>query len=240
MQYNLPGKYIDARRRQKWDVDRMTGNDRNPPTDDPALLARITGGDEEALRQLYAAYRLRLWRYIWQQVGGEADLVEDVLQDVFLAIWHGAGAFRHQASVSTWIFRIAHNIGANAGRSRSHRLLGAPLVETPPPVTSASVGTYESPEEQVVERLALTEAIVRLPLKHRQVLELIFYQGFTCEEAGHILEVPTGTIKSRLSYARKTLAGYLSADNAQSTADISKDTLLHSASVEAEEVSYDA
>jgi DNA-directed RNA polymerase specialized sigma24 family protein len=107
-------------------------------------------------------------------------------------------------------------------------------------VASSSIETYASPEEQVVERLTLTGAIDRLPLKHRQVLELIFYQGFTCEEAGHILEVPTGTIKSRLSYARKALAGYLGADNSQSTTDISKDTLLHSASVEAGEVSYDA
>jgi hypothetical protein len=102
MQYNLPGKYGVDRHRQKMDVDRMTGDDGNLPTGDTALLERITGGDEEALRQLYAAYRLRLWRYVWQQVGGEADLVEEVLQDVFLAVWHGAGAFRHQASVTIW------------------------------------------------------------------------------------------------------------------------------------------
>jgi RNA polymerase sigma-70 factor, ECF subfamily len=218
----------------------MTGDDRNLPTGDTALLARITDGDEEALRQLYAAYRLRLWRYVWQQLGGEADLVEEVLQDVFLAVWHGASAFRHHASISTWIFRIAHNISANASRSRSHRLVGTLLPETPPGAASASIGTYASPEEQVVERLALTEAIDCLPLKHRQVLELIFYQGFTCEEAGHILEVPTGTIKSRLSYARKALAGYLGAADSQPTAEMSKETLLQSASPEAEEVSYDA
>jgi RNA polymerase sigma-70 factor (ECF subfamily) len=217
----------------------MTGDDHNLPTGDTTLLARITDGDQDALRQLYAAYRLRLWRYVWQQVGGDADLVEEVVQDVFLAVWNGAGTFRHQASISTWIFRIAHNICANARRSRSHRPIGTMLQETAPPAASASTA-YASPEEQVVERLALTEAINRLPLKHRQVLELIFYQGFTCEEAGHILEMPTGTIKSRLSYARKALAGYLGADNSQPTADISKDTLLHSASLEAGEVSYDA
>jgi RNA polymerase sigma-70 factor (ECF subfamily) len=218
----------------------MTGDDGNLPTGDTDLLARIIDGDEEALRQLYAAYRLRLWRYVWQQVGGEADLVEEVLQDVFLAVWHGAGTFRRRASISTWIFRIAHNICANTSRSRSHRPLSARLPETPPPAASTSIGTYASPEEQVVERLALTEAIDRLPAKHRQVLELVFYQGFTCEEAGHILEVPTGTIKSRLSYARKALAGYLGAVDSQPIAQMSKETLLRPASLQAEEVSYDA
>jgi RNA polymerase sigma-70 factor, ECF subfamily len=219
----------------------MTGDDRNLPTGDTMLLARITAGDEDALRQLYAAYRLRLWRYVWQQVGGEADLVEEVLQDVFLAVWHGAGAFRHDASISTWIFRIAHNICANATRLRSRRPVGAPrLPGAAPDAASVSIGTYDSPEEQVVDRLTLTEAIERLPLKHRQVLELIFYQGFTCEQAGHILEVPTGTIKSRLSYARKALAVRLGAATSQPVAQMSKETLLQSPTLGAGEVRYDA
>jgi RNA polymerase sigma-70 factor (ECF subfamily) len=219
----------------------MTGEDRNLPAGDTALLVRIAQGDEEALRQLYAAYRPRLWRYIWQHVGGEADLVEEVLQDVFLAVWHGAGTFRQQASVSTWIFRIAHNIGANATRLLSRRPVGASqLAEAAPKAAVTSIGVYGSPEEQVVEKLALAEAIDHLPLKHRQVLELIFYQGFTCEEAGHILGVPTGTIKSRLSYARKALAGHLGASTSQPVAQISKETLLRSPIRGAGEVRYDA
>ncbi|PWT72051.1 MAG: hypothetical protein C5B60_10035 [Chloroflexi bacterium] len=218
----------------------MTGDDGNLPTDDHALLARISAGDEEALKHLYAAYRQRLWRYVWQQVGGDAELAEEVLQDVFLAIWDGARSFQHRAAISTWIFRIAHHVAANAVRSRVHHPAGASLQESL--VTDATTylpGAQPSPEDQVVERMLLTEAIERLAPKHRQVLELIFYHGFTCEEAGQILDAPTGTIKSRLSYARKALAGYLTSNNTAIAAN-NKEAFIHSASLEAGEVSYDA
>ena len=82
------------------------------------LLERIAAGDEDALMQLYAEYRPRLWRYVWQQLDGDRELAEEVLQDVFLAIWHGGGTFAHRASLSTWIFRIAHNIAATSRRTR--------------------------------------------------------------------------------------------------------------------------
>src|SRR5262249_32824174 len=62
-----------------------------------------------------------------------------------------------------------------------------------------------SHEDEVVGRITLDDALRRISAKHRAVLELIFYYGFTCEEAARILDVPVGTVKSRLSYARKAL-----------------------------------
>ena len=173
---------------------------------DEALLERVTAGDQEALKQLYAFYRPRLWRYIWQQIGGDTQLAEEVLQDVFLAVWHGAGSFQRRASISTWIFRIAHNIASTTSHARlrhTSRLT---------PVGAArqhQESGYPSHEDEVLSRVTLTDALARLPEKHREVLELTFYQGFTCEEAGHILDVPTGTVKSRLAHARKELASHL-------------------------------
>src|SRR5262249_47073629 len=90
-------------------------------TDDRTLLAGVVEGDEQALEHLYAAYRPRLWRYVWRQLNGDVELVEDVLQDVFLAIWRTAHAYRGEASVATWIFRITHHQTVNALRGRVRR-----------------------------------------------------------------------------------------------------------------------
>jgi RNA polymerase sigma-70 factor (ECF subfamily) len=173
---------------------------------DEALLERVTAGDQEALKQLYALYRPRLWRYIWQQIGGDTQLAEEILQDVFLAVWHGARSFQRRASVSTWIFRIAHNIASTTSHARLRHT--SRLAPTGPDSQRQESG-YPSHEDEVLARITLADAVACLPAKHREVLELTFYQGFTCEEAGHILDVPTGTVKSRLAHARKELAGRL-------------------------------
>ncbi len=177
-------------------------------SDDESLICRIAGGDEEALRQLYASYRVRLWQYLWPQLNGDAQRVEEVLQDVFLAVWRQARTFRGEARASTWLFRIARYRASNAMRDRARQPEGYS--------TSLSTGddsedgVYErggtaSHEDAVLDRVALTEGMARLSPKHREVLDLFFYHGFTLDEVAHILDIPTGTVKSRLSYARRAL-----------------------------------
>jgi RNA polymerase sigma-70 factor (ECF subfamily) len=169
------------------------------------LLERIAAGDEDALMQLYAEYRPRLWRYVWQQLDGDRELAEEVMQDVFLAVWAGVRTFAHRASLSTWIFRIAHNIAATSWRTRRRQAgwLGVPAESLQAPAR------HGNPEDEVLERLSLVDALAQLSSKHREVLELTCYHGFTCEEAGQILDVPVGTVKSRLNHARKALADQL-------------------------------
>jgi RNA polymerase sigma-70 factor (ECF subfamily) len=181
--------------------------ERTQTSDETELLAAIAGGDEAALRQLYLRYRPRLRHYLWHQLGGEAGLVEEALQDVFLAVWQRAGAFRGEARVGTWIYQIAHHLalGARRRRDRSSRSL-TPLGdvgeddETPGAELAA-----RSHEASVLDRLALAEAVGALSPKHRAVLHLIAQQGFTHEEAARILGVPVGTVKSRMSHARAAL-----------------------------------
>jgi RNA polymerase sigma-70 factor (ECF subfamily) len=72
-----------------------------------APLARIARGDEEALRQLYDAFRPRLRNYLWRQLDGDATAVEEALQGVFVAVWRTAASYRGEARVATWLFQIA-------------------------------------------------------------------------------------------------------------------------------------
>src|SRR5215813_5698571 len=89
--------------------------------DERELLRLVATGDQHALRCLYAAYRPRLWSYLFARLDGDAGWTEELTQDVFLAVWRSAATFRGEARPATWLFRIAHNLAANARRARQRR-----------------------------------------------------------------------------------------------------------------------
>ncbi len=178
------------------------------------LVARIAAGDDEALRELYGLYRPRLRRYLWHQLDGDLQAVEEALQDVFLAVWRTAGAYRGDARVATWIYQIAHYHVLHAHRSRHLRDELFP-VDAPygsddgnAPSERLSIASHE---DAVLDRLALADAFRQLSVKHRAVLDLVFQHGFSLDETAQILDVPLGTVKSRISYARRSLQRALSA-----------------------------
>lgn len=188
--------------------------------DEHSLVALVAEGDGQAMRLLYATYRPRLWRYLWQQLDGDGSAVEDALQDVFLAIWRSAESFRGEAQVNTWIFRIAHYQVLHRRRDIARRPEGhLASLDSGNDVTGdfpgesdaegdgdwARASQRDSHEDEVINRLALAAALDRLTPRHREALELIFLQGFTLEEVAGILDVPLGTVKSRISYARRAL-----------------------------------
>jgi RNA polymerase sigma-70 factor, ECF subfamily len=174
-----------------------------------ALLKEIVAGNEDALRQLYAAYRPRLWRFVSQRVYGDSELTDSVLQDVFLSVWRTAGSYRGEASVATWLFSIARNIAGSARRgkpgSERQRWVMSPF-ESEDGVEQSDVLEQESHEQAVVDSLSIEEAFARLSPKYREVVDLVFRNGFTYEETGNILNIPVGTVKSRLNAARQLLA----------------------------------
>jgi RNA polymerase sigma-70 factor, ECF subfamily len=177
------------------------------PPDDCALLHRIAKGDQAAFQMIYSAYYPRLWRYAWYQLDGNVVWIEEVLQEIFLAIWRSAGKFRGKASAAAWIFQIAHHLVSNARRDHARRAEGH----------VASVGgasddgnderIWHSPsfEEATINRLMIIDAIDMLSPKHQAVIDLVFIQGFTLDEVAHILDVPLGTVKSRIINARLAL-----------------------------------
>jgi RNA polymerase sigma-70 factor, ECF subfamily len=176
---------------------------------DQALLRQIAAGNEDALRQLYAAYRPRLWRFVAERVHGDSEAINTVLQDVFLSVWRAAGKYRGEASVATWLFRITRNIVSSARRGKFGTANQRSVVsdwETADEQEQSDLGELESPEQAIVDRLSVHEAFTCLSPKYREVVDLVFWHGFTYEETGHILNIPLGTVKSRLNAARQLLA----------------------------------
>lgn len=178
--------------------------------DDPALVARVAAGDEEALRELAARYHAPLRRYLWRQLDGDPRAVEEAVQDVFVAVWRGAAGYRGEAKVATWLFQIARYLALRARRNASRHAALMPL-EPEDGESGQADWLGVSCEDEVIERLALIDALGRLSPKHRETLELVFVFGFSPDEVARILDVPGGTVKSRISYARRALLLALSA-----------------------------
>ncbi len=171
----------------------------SPDTLDVDLVRRIAAGDDAALRALYAEYGQRLYAYA-VRLTRNPTLAEDIVQDSLVAVWQGAARFRAEGRVVAWLLGIVHHNALNAIRRKSPSLLDEEAEEI-------DAGA-EPLEDQVVgfeQAQMLRNGIESLSLKHRTVLELIFYQGLSLAEVAEVCDCPVGTVKSRLNYAKAHL-----------------------------------
>ena len=172
--------------------------------DDAALLRRIGQGDEDAMASFYREHgRVVLAQILL--VTGERVLAEEVVQDTMLAVWRGAGSFRGESSARSWVIAIARRQTRDRLRGRRLRVVNdAFLADQPSP--------GPGPEATALDRAELAEvkgAIRELALPHREVLGLAFGSGLSLPEVAGVLEIPVGTVKSRLAAARIALSRIL-------------------------------
>ncbi len=175
-----------------------------PVCDDVQLLRQIGQGDENAMTEFYRRHgRLVLAQILL--VVGERALAEEILQDTMLAIWRGAGAFRGESRVRSWVIAIARRQTRDRLRGRRLPVVGdAFLADQPSP--------GPGPELVALDRAELaqvTGAIRDLAPAHREVLGLAFGAGLSLPEVADVLEIPLGTVKSRLAAARTALGRML-------------------------------
>ena len=169
---------------------------------DLPLIRSMASGDACALDELYARHGPGLLAYLTFRLDDRA-LAEEVLQDVMLAAWRAAHAFRAESRVLTWLLAIARNRATNACQRR--------------PAPNLALGSQnqsiDADIEGVVELAGqydeLRSALRRLPEDQRETLVLVFTGGLTGAEAAKVLGVAPGTVKSRLSRARAALRALL-------------------------------
>ena len=172
-------------------------------TRDRIWLSWISAGKEDALNELYLAYGQRLYAFALRLTDDPA-LAEDVVQETLLTVWHDAARYRGQGRVIAWLLGILHYRALNSLRNR-RKTSSFDFAET-------LIANEPSPEESLQaadERSWLRSGLDQLSREHREVLELVFYQKLTLEETAKVVGCPIGTVKSRLSYARKQLRGEL-------------------------------
>jgi RNA polymerase sigma-70 factor, ECF subfamily len=160
-------------------------------------LPRDDGGDE--LRELYRRYSGELFGFACNALG-DRDLAEEVVQDVFARAWRHAGAYDpRRASVRTWLYSIARNRVVDARRRAAVRPGVAGGVEPESPAE------LDRTLEQAVLRWQVAAALARLSPEHREVIRLAHYGGLTLREIAERKGIPLGTVKSRTSYALRSL-----------------------------------
>ena len=167
---------------------------------DVALLSRIATGDQEAIEELYRRHSRLLLGQLRFMVDQPA-LAEEVLQDTMLAVWKGARTFRGGSRVRTWLLGIARRQARDRMRRRRPMLMAdSDLAQRPSP--------NPGPEAIAIERAEgrrMVAALSTLTPVHREVLGLVFGADLSLAEVARVLEVPLGTVKSRLHAARAAL-----------------------------------
>ncbi|UCF10386.1 MAG: RNA polymerase sigma factor [Candidatus Bipolaricaulota bacterium] len=165
--------------------------------DERDTLARIAAGDEAAFHQFYNAYADRIHRFALTMLRSR-HLAEDVVQETLLAVWKGAQRFRGTSKVSTWVFGIARNQALSLLRreARAARDQLPPMVEPDPAIA-------------ITRQERVLAALDRLPEEQREVVFLAFYEGLSYRDIASMMEIPEGTVKSRMYHAKRALLEYL-------------------------------
>jgi RNA polymerase sigma-70 factor, ECF subfamily len=172
----------------------------DPACDESGLLRRIVTGDEDAMAAFYREHLQVVFAQVLLLVTDRV-LAEEIVQDTMLAVWRGAGSFRGESSVRSWVIAIARRQTRDRLRGRRLRVVDDAFLADQP-------GSGPEPEVMALDRAELAEvrgAIRELAPAHREVLGLAFGSGLSLPEVAGVLEIPVGTVKSRLSAARTAL-----------------------------------
>jgi RNA polymerase sigma-70 factor (ECF subfamily) len=185
----------------------MTSSDLHPDSpsssaaDDLVLLGRVSEGDRDAFRRLYAQYHRRLHRFL-MRLTRERQLTEEVINDTMMVVWQHAADFRGASRVSTWILGIAYRRALKT-LERTRNTNAQDII-----VAAASV-----PDGALLDALSygtethdwIDSALAKLSSEHRIVIELAYFLGLSCEEIAEIVGCPLGTVKTRMFYGRERL-----------------------------------
>ena len=175
---------------------------KNRAYNDSELMKLIVLGDQSAFNELYHRYKDRLYYYFYRMLGNSTEQANDFLQEIFMRTIEKPESYNPAYTFQTWLFSVANNMCKNEYRRRGVRL---------------EYQDYESYEQKLdfmkepaIEPEFLLEKIFQtlnqLGEENRSAFLLRYREGFSIKEVAQILELPEGTVKSRLFYARKILA----------------------------------
>jgi RNA polymerase sigma-70 factor (ECF subfamily) len=172
--------------------------------DDDALLTAIAAGDDQALRTLFE--RHAPWIAGRLRRAMPASAVEDVVQEVFLAVWRGASGYQRTGDAGAWVWGIARRQAAMWARrnGRADQMLALDTI--------VDLSTGEDPATVATDRGDLERALATLGTaddQRRMLARLVFVEDRPLAEVARRLEIPLGTVKSRVFAVRRQLQAAL-------------------------------
>ena len=177
---------------------------------DRLLVERARHGDSDAFGDLVRAYQHRLVNFVRALVSDAAD-AEDVAQEAFVRAYRGLRGFRGTSSFKTWLYQIATNAARShlAGeRGRRETAAGDPTMT---PEAFGSPASRDDVEGDLVRRDRLDRALAELPEEWRLAVALRDIEGLDYAEIAEVLDIPIGTVESRIFRGRARLRSILTA-----------------------------
>jgi RNA polymerase sigma-70 factor, ECF subfamily len=166
--------------------------------EEAGLVAQIAAGDVGTpVTELYGRYGRRLYRFGVQTLGNNG-LAEEMVQETFVRLWRTAGRYDpKRANVGTFLFVIARSVALDLRKRPSSReLLPVEEAYTPPVFDNV---------DQILDTLVMRDALDTLSVAHRQVIRLAHDQDLTQSQIAERLDLPLGTVKTRMFHAMRTL-----------------------------------
>ncbi len=169
------------------------------------LIAEVAAGNEAAFEKLYQCYFKRLYQFIFH-ITKRQDCIEEIINDVMYVVWEKASTYDQVCRPSTWILGIAYLKGLKSIEQRLKR-------EDRSVEFSDELDYFPDSSTHWVSQLELNNwleiALDKLSVEQRAVVEMTYYQGLHYSEIAEIMQCPENTVKTRMFYARKILAGLL-------------------------------
>jgi len=186
---------------------RLDNTGKNYIYTDEQLMARFQKEDEQAYIELVNRYRDRLVNFVYRYVG-DFDISEDIVQDTMVKLYQKKHYYKEIAKFSTWLYTIAKNLANTELRKRKQRkvtlLSRIAKDDKPYDIPADQPGTDQEIQSDIVNKI-IRKAVSELSEKFKTVIVLRDIQELSYDEISSIVEVPIGTVKSRINRARLQL-----------------------------------
>jgi len=161
------------------------------------LVQQVAAGDSKAFRELYDLSCGKVARYVHKMVGDDS-LADDIVVQAYTVAWQKSSAFKGEGRITTWLIGIARNIMFREFRKVKHHVVFEEEY-------SAADTRSQFQVEVESTNAALKVALQTLTMKHREILELVFYQDCSYAEVAELVGIPVNTVKTRVFHAKQAL-----------------------------------
>lgn len=167
---------------------------------DMEMVRAVLAGQRDAFRHLMERYSGLCRHYLRTHFNFDAQMVQDLTQDIFIKAYQGLPRLRPDSSFKSWLITISRNVAIDHLRKCPNRI-------SPVPLEMAADVPADDPQH--VKRMVIQQMAARLPERQREAINLFYFWELTSGEIGKILGVPEGTVRSDLRQARLRLAELL-------------------------------
>ncbi len=168
--------------------------------EDVQVLSMIAGGDQQALAEFYNRYESRLYRFIKSKLPDYFEAA-DIINEVFLEVWHKAASFQQRSKVSTWLFSIAYfKTVDHLRKTRPDNLSAEQLESIEDDAPAALSGLIQQQTADQVHH-----CIETLKPDHQSVMQLTFFEELSYKEIAEIMQCPENTVKTRMFHAKQAM-----------------------------------